>query len=40
MVYEAEKPAELIEEDKEIESIGLNFDAEDVKVISSAEVFD
>jgi zinc protease len=40
MVYGAEKPAELIQEDKEIASIGLNFDAEDVKVISSAEVFD
>ena len=40
MAYEAEKPAELIQEDKEIASIGLDFQAEDVKVISSTEVFD
>ena len=38
--YAAEKPAELIEEDKQIEGFGLGFDAEDVSVISSAEVFD
>jgi zinc protease len=40
MVYDAEKPADLIQEDKEIERIGLNFALEDVQVISSAEVFD
>ena len=32
--------AELIEEDQQIEGFGLGFNAEDVSVISSAEVFD
>ena len=40
IVYDAEKPGELLEEDKKIEGIGLKFDAGDVQVISSAEVFD
>ena len=40
MVYEAEVPADLIQEDGKIEGIGLGFDVEDVSIISSAEVFD
>jgi zinc protease len=40
MVYEAEKPAELLAEDREIEALSLDFDDEDVRIISSAEVFD
>ena len=39
MVYEAEKPDELIQEDRQIEAIGLGFDFEDVSVVSSEDVF-
>jgi zinc protease len=39
MVYEAEKPAELLAEDREIEVLSLDFDDDDVSIISSAEVF-
>lgn len=40
MVYEAEKPAELLAEDREIEALSLGFDDDDVQIISSVEVFD
>ena len=39
MVYEAEKPDALIQEDRQIEAIGLGFDFEDVTVVSSEDVF-
>ena len=39
MVYDAEKPAELIQEDRQIESLGLGFEVEDVSVVSSEDVF-
>ena len=39
MAYEAKKPAVLIQEDRQIETIGLAFDAADVSVISSEDVF-
>ncbi len=40
MVYEAEKPAELLAEDRQIEAVGLGFADDDVRIISSVEVFD
>jgi zinc protease len=39
MVYDSEKSAELLEEDKLIETISLGFDEEDVTVIPAEEVF-
>jgi len=39
MVYEAEKPAALIREDRQIEAIGLGFDVADVSVVLSEDVF-
>lgn len=40
MTYEAEKPAELLAEDQQIETIPLGFGDGDVRVIDSAAVFD
>ncbi len=39
MVYDSEKPAELLDEDKLIETISLGFDDEDVTVIPAEDVF-
>ncbi len=39
LVYEAEKPAELLQEDQVIESIALDFAASDVRVIPAGNVF-
>jgi len=39
MIYDSEKTAELLEEDKLIETISLGFDEEDVTVIRAEEVF-
>ena len=39
MIYDSEKPAELLDEDKLIETISLGFDDEDVTVIPAEEVF-
>ena len=39
MVYESEKSAELLEEDKLIETIALGFDKNDVTIIPAEEVF-
>ncbi|MDX1405107.1 MAG: hypothetical protein R3192_11240 [Woeseiaceae bacterium] len=38
LVYEAEKPADLLAEDRRIEALALDFD--DVTVIPSSEVFE
>jgi len=40
MVYDAEQPAEVIREDRQIEAIGLGFDPGDVSIVSSEAVFD
>jgi zinc protease len=39
MVYEATMSEELIEEDRHIEGLGLGFDAGDVRIVSSENVF-
>ena len=39
MVYDSEKPTELLDEDKLIETISLGLDDEDVTVIPAEEVF-
>ena len=40
IVYEAEKPDTLIEEDRHIEAIGLGLGPDDVRIVSSENVFD
>ena len=39
ITYEADKPAELLAEDSEIEALPLGFDVDRVQIVSSEQVF-
>ncbi len=40
LAYDAEMPAELLEEDAEISGLSLGFDADDVSIVPAEAVFD